>query len=324
MESANIFIYSLCLYLPWIVSCQELTLRQFPESVTRPVGKTAKFLCEVDGLSIINQGLHWYLQDSNHNIKWLLFYKPTQIEIPGEYKNRMSLGINGDKLCTLSITNIQATDDGIYFCAAWHKDVSLKIFGTGTKLSVINCKKVKEPDTPKILSPSVEDIEKKGKGVYLCLLENFFPDVIKVEWYKEGNNNKLASQQDDIKLDNKTQLYSTRSWITVLKSDLGKKFTCKFKHEGVTASEHWKEVSIVKKRNQPIDKVETSEKTVIENKTCDNNATGVVYLNQRSYRAASLAYTLLLVKSAMYSLMLLLFMVSSRHWLGVSKRMNVE
>ncbi|KAJ1199986.1 hypothetical protein NDU88_003817 [Pleurodeles waltl] len=103
-----------------MITCQNLTLVQSPISITRPMGKTAKLLCVVDGESVVNRGVHWYHQKGMQLMVWVLFYKPGQQEVSDGYKTRVSLEANGDKSCTLSITNIKESDDSVYFCASWH------------------------------------------------------------------------------------------------------------------------------------------------------------------------------------------------------------
>ncbi|OCT76073.1 hypothetical protein XELAEV_18031261mg [Xenopus laevis] len=121
MES-KMFIYCIYFSMLMLISCQELKISQSPTFITKAMGKTAKFSCEVEGISVIKHGLHVYQQDRNKRVKWLLFYKPSHQEIPDKYKNRISLDTQGDKSCTLSLTNINPDDDGTYFCAAWHID----------------------------------------------------------------------------------------------------------------------------------------------------------------------------------------------------------
>lgn len=117
----NVFCYNRLLNCVCSVSCQDL------RSLIRQSGRTAKFKCGVDGVYIINQGIHWYLQDNSKNIKWLLFYKPGKTEALDDYKTRLSLEIVSDSSCIFSITNIKPSDDGTYFCAAWHSSTFLQL-----------------------------------------------------------------------------------------------------------------------------------------------------------------------------------------------------
>ncbi|XP_077349943.1 uncharacterized protein LOC143998038 [Lithobates pipiens] len=313
-------VYTILLCIVSIVSCQDF------KPLIRQSGRTAKFKCEIDGVNIINQGLHWYLQDNSKNIKWLLFYKPRKTEALDDYKTRISLEISSGSSCILSITNIKPTDDGTYFCAAWHSSTFLqldrkfiqypprlsssllkgkrtngkicgtpemgwlsiptapedkkcssckafgpivddmlvflklgliwrkvvkitrpfcvrhkawctwKVFGSGTRLFVTD-EPLKEPEVA-ILKSSPEQVAKKGFAIYMCNLQNFFPGLIKVAWYEGNGEKEVQSEQGEIEHNNITNTYSMSSWIKVPKYDLGKKFTCKYKHD--TTKEDWK------------------------------------------------------------------------------------
>ncbi|XP_075172247.1 uncharacterized protein LOC142243939 [Anomaloglossus baeobatrachus] len=269
------------------ISCQEL------KSLIRPTGRTAKFTCGVDGTSVLQQGLHWYHQDSNKVIKWLLFYKPGKPdEAVQEYKTRTSLEIVTESSCTLSITNIRPTDDGTYFCAAWHKDANMKKFGAGTKLLVIDQAAVK-PDVT-ILATSKEVVKDTGFATLLCNLQNFFPDMINVMWTVDGRDGELHSEQGELVKNESSQMSSFYSWITITKSDIGKIYKCRYKHEGnVAMRDLWQEVTydtaILKDTNQDEPK----------NANCSNSA-GDVEASTMVIRAAQLTYMLLLLKCFVY------------------------
>ncbi|MEE6465773.1 hypothetical protein FKM82_006681 [Ascaphus truei] len=203
---------------------------------------------------------------------------------------------------------------GLYVKADAQCGYGIKVFGSGTQLIVTSeSKSPKAPDVT-ILNPSKVEVEKTGKGTYLCLLEGFFPDVIKVVWYKKGNNNELESEQGEIKLDDKSKLYSVSSWITVRKSDLGNNFICKFKHEGVSAAEHWGETATEEYTSGKENPTENKNEIQIGENCAyraDNSTEDVVYLspvNPTIYRAAYFTYILLLLKSATYCSILLFFM----------------
>ncbi|KAE8597277.1 hypothetical protein XENTR_v10016410 [Xenopus tropicalis] len=173
-----------------------------------------------------------------------------------------------------------------------------KVFGSGTRLIVTDTARSAEQPKSTILSPSLKEMERTGQGIYLCLLENFFPDVIQVVW-KSGDQD-IPSEQQEIKgvpdKDGNT-LYSVTSWITVSKNDIGKRFTCRYKHEGISKFENWDEISVAE--SKPPKVVPGSEK---KEETCPAGDTGdtMNYPNPSSQRAAYLTYLLLITKSALY------------------------
>ena len=48
---------------------------------------------------------------------------------------------------------------------------------------------------PTMFLPSITEIKRDNSGTYLCLLEDFFPHVIKVYWREKNGNRVLPSQQ---------------------------------------------------------------------------------------------------------------------------------
>ncbi|XP_053511094.1 TCR gamma alternate reading frame protein [Artibeus jamaicensis] len=106
-----------------------------------------------------------------------------------------------------------------------------KLFGDGTKL-VITERSLYSSDTapkPTIFLPSVEEINLHKAGTYLCLLEKFSPDVIKVYWKEKNGNAILASQQGNTMKTKDT--YMKFSWLTVTAKSMGKEHKCIVKHE---------------------------------------------------------------------------------------------
>uniref|UniRef100_A0A8C0IPN1 Ig-like domain-containing protein n=1 Tax=Chelonoidis abingdonii TaxID=106734 RepID=A0A8C0IPN1_CHEAB len=66
-----------------------------------------------------------------------------------------------------------------------------------------------------VLLPSTEQ---DGKVSYMCLIQDFYPNVIKVTW------------EDDEKNTEKNASYSLSSWLTVDKNS-NKNYRCKYQHE---------------------------------------------------------------------------------------------
>uniref|UniRef100_A0A8C5Y9D4 Immunoglobulin C1-set domain-containing protein n=1 Tax=Microcebus murinus TaxID=30608 RepID=A0A8C5Y9D4_MICMU len=82
---------------------------------------------------------------------------------------------------------------------------------------------------PTIFLPSIAETNLHKAGTHLCLLENFFPDVIKVYWKEKDSDKILESQQGDTMKTNDT--YMKFSWLTVPETSLDKEHLCVVKHE---------------------------------------------------------------------------------------------
>ncbi|XP_033294414.1 TCR gamma alternate reading frame protein isoform X4 [Orcinus orca] len=82
---------------------------------------------------------------------------------------------------------------------------------------------------PTIFLPSIDEINLHEAGTHLCLLEKFFPDVIKVYWKEKNGNRVLESQQGNIIKTNDT--YMKFSWLTMTKKSMDNELVCIVKHE---------------------------------------------------------------------------------------------
>uniref|UniRef100_A0A3Q2HNQ2 Ig-like domain-containing protein n=3 Tax=Equus TaxID=9789 RepID=A0A3Q2HNQ2_HORSE len=85
------------------------------------------------------------------------------------------------------------------------------------------------PPKPTIFLPSIAEINLHKAGTYLCLLEKFFPDVIKVYWKEKNGHTILKSQQGNTVKTNDT--YMKFSWLTVTGKSMDKEHRCIVQHE---------------------------------------------------------------------------------------------
>uniref|UniRef100_A0A8C8UKS4 Ig-like domain-containing protein n=1 Tax=Peromyscus maniculatus bairdii TaxID=230844 RepID=A0A8C8UKS4_PERMB len=82
---------------------------------------------------------------------------------------------------------------------------------------------------PTIFLPSVAETNLHKAGTYLCLLEKFFPDVIRVYWKEKDGDKILKSQEGNSMKTNNT--YMKFSWLTVTEDSMDKEHKCIVKHE---------------------------------------------------------------------------------------------
>lgn len=108
----------------------------------------------------------------------------------------------------------------------------VKIFAKGTKLVVIPPDKRTDSDfspKPTIFLPSAAETNLHKAGTYLCLLEKFFPKVIRVYWKEKDGEKILESQEGNtIKTNDR---YMKFSWLTVTEDSMAKEHSCIVKHE---------------------------------------------------------------------------------------------
>ncbi|KAI5936345.1 T cell receptor gamma constant 2 [Manis javanica] len=82
---------------------------------------------------------------------------------------------------------------------------------------------------PTIFLPSIAEINLHKAGTYLCLIEKFFPDVIKIHWKEKNGRTVLESQQGNTVKTNDT--YMKFSWLTVTEKSMNKEYKCIVTHE---------------------------------------------------------------------------------------------
>ncbi|VFV25561.1 Hypothetical predicted protein [Lynx pardinus] len=82
---------------------------------------------------------------------------------------------------------------------------------------------------PTIFLPSADEVKLHNTGTYLCLLEDFYPDVITIDWKEKNGKTILKSQQGDTMKTKDT--YMKYTWLTVPKKSMDKEHKCTVKHE---------------------------------------------------------------------------------------------
>uniref|UniRef100_A0ABI7X1K0 Ig-like domain-containing protein n=1 Tax=Felis catus TaxID=9685 RepID=A0ABI7X1K0_FELCA len=94
-----------------------------------------------------------------------------------------------------------------------------------------NAKSPDEDTSPKptIFLPSIAERKLHKAGTYLCLLEDFFPDVINIDWKEKNGRVILKSQQGDTMKTKDT--YMKYTWLTVREDSMGKEHKCIVKHQ---------------------------------------------------------------------------------------------
>ncbi|NXR80835.1 TRGC1 protein, partial [Pycnonotus jocosus] len=161
-----------------------------------------------------------------------------------------------------------------------------KVFGSGTRLEVSE-KGSSPPANSEILQKKHEN-----QIMYVCLIEKFYPEVIRVTWADDEKEVTDKVVKGDTWQSTKEDGYSIASWLIVPAENEDKKYYCKYEHEEEKASLPT-QVDSVKTAPQ-----EEDCKTVF-------NRGNLMY--QLMHRTAYFVYILLLLKSSMYYLIILFF-----------------
>ncbi|XP_075775946.1 uncharacterized protein LOC102448091 [Pelodiscus sinensis] len=278
------------------------TVTQTPISITKQKGKTAVMLCEIRGATIKSEYIHWYRQSPGKAPKRILYAQATSVTVDeGVDKGRFE--VSNAKLIYFKTTSfcqfINKKILALYFCKGCvHSDTSsgvyIKVFGSGTKLIVTNTKAKLNPQKVQILSPTTQD----GNGTYVCLFEDFFPNVINVTW--EGPDaDKNAIRGEIWPSGDDQNSYSMSSWLTI--DDPDQMYNCTYKHESGKDSVPLQSQAPNAPDNQIVPCVNR-----VENGT--TLSTDYDFTESLTHTTAYFVYILLLLKSTMYYVIVLFFM----------------
>ncbi|KAM6338538.1 immunoglobulin kappa light chain-like [Podargus strigoides] len=272
---------------------------QTPISITK-FQKSARMTCEIQnlGANFDSTVIHWYQQKEGKAPERLLFISGVTPSVEsGFQKNRyMVEKVSAQKRCVLTIKDVIPDDAATYYCAYW--DDYYKVFGPGTKL-IVSDKVYSRPASSEILQR-----EYKNQIMYVCLIEKFYPEVIRVTWTdgkKEITDNVVKG---DTWKPAKEDEYSIGSWLTVPAEDRDKNYFCKYEHES-------QEDSLPTQDPQETTSQEDDCSTYSANTTVFNR-------DHLMHRTAYLVYIVLLLKSSMYYLIVLFFIY--RMWAPTKHR----
>nr|XP_032652953.1 TCR gamma alternate reading frame protein [Chelonoidis abingdonii] len=143
----------------------------------------------------------------------------------------------------------------------------------------------------------------------MCLIQDFYPNIIKVTWEDENKNAEKNGVHEEIWPPGDNQpSYSLSSWLTVDKNS-SKNYSCKYQHEskeGFVLTKSPDKPVVSQTTRSCIDKPENG--TMLSTDITD----GIIH------RTASLIYIALLLKSTMYYVIVLFFMYRMqspiKHW----------
>ncbi|NXS20979.1 TRGC1 protein, partial [Mystacornis crossleyi] len=147
-----------------------------------------------------------------------------------------------------------------------------------------------------------EILQKKHENqiMYVCLIEKFYPEVIRVTWADDEKEVTDNVVKGDAWQSTKEDEYSIASWLTVPAENKDKKYYCNYEHEGGKIS-----------LPTQVDSVKTAPQEE-DCRTAFNRGNLLLFClmfvtDQLMHRTAYLVYIILLLKSSMYYVIVLFF-----------------
>ncbi|XP_062481463.1 immunoglobulin kappa light chain-like [Pezoporus occidentalis] len=278
----------------WSYGFAQIYPVQSPISITKSQ-RSARMTCEIKILQEMFESLsiHWYQQKEGRAPERVLHFSEGKLVVETGFlaKRYMVEKVSRQKRYILTIKDVIPDDAAIYYCAyvrLW--DADIKIFGSGTKL-IVSSKGNSPPANSEILKK-----EHENQITYVCLVEKFYPEVIRVTWTNEKNEEVTDNVvKGDTWKATKNEEYSIGSWLTVPLENKDKKYYCKYEHES-------QELSL------PTQDIDFSSKTAPQEEDCDTSGNSTVFNRDHIiHRTAYLVYIVLLLKSSMYYLIVLFF-----------------
>ncbi|NWV26146.1 IGL1 protein, partial [Origma solitaria] len=201
-----------------------------PSSVSANVGETVKITCSGSSYSY-----GWYQQKVPGSAPVTVIYwndkRPSGI--PSRFSGSKS-GSSG----TLTITGVQAEDEAVYFCGSYDSSSAAAQqglwWGTGPSLTLhlsFFTGQPKVPPTVHLFAPSSQELA-TGKATLVCLMEDFYPRTIEVEWVADGKTIRegVETSQAQRQSNNKYMASSYMS-LDASKWQSYSSVSCKVRHE---------------------------------------------------------------------------------------------
>uniref|UniRef100_A0A8C5J0Y3 Ig-like domain-containing protein n=1 Tax=Junco hyemalis TaxID=40217 RepID=A0A8C5J0Y3_JUNHY len=227
--------YLFCFLSFFLDGQAQVILKQREVSITRGHKTTASMDCIAEGIPDFQYAnIHWYRHVPAKAPERILYIGPSAVSYDdNSYRNKYSSSKKGTNVCTLTINDINSNDVGSYYCAYWHfhrtNSTWIKYFGTGTKLVISG--KSSPPKNSEILQT-----KHKNQIMYVCFIEKFYPEVIRVTWTEDQKEVTDNVVKGDAWQATKEEEYSIASWLTVPAESENKKYYCKYEHEEKSTS----------------------------------------------------------------------------------------
>ncbi|XP_016375127.1 uncharacterized protein LOC107713967 [Sinocyclocheilus rhinocerous] len=205
--------------------------------IIKASGRAARIQCKVDSSTLQSSVLHWYRAPPKGALQRLMYFEAgsSKAKKDPDTPRRFSGSVNGD-LVALTISKLELSDAGSYYCALWSGDNT--VFGPGTRLVVTDPKKetVTAPELTGYRT-SKKNTDNHGKQTMLCHASGMVPDFVTFKWQEKSG----AGQWTDVSEENVVEQRKESPAVTVTSMVIvdknmaeNKDYQCNVTHEGNT------------------------------------------------------------------------------------------
>ncbi|XP_041094225.1 M1-specific T cell receptor beta chain-like [Polyodon spathula] len=320
MKAVIILISALAAYSSSIVDGEDqkaLLLRQPHPSVTSPQGRNPKIRCLVERNHKVGRlVLSWYKKPPAEGMRLVLSLRSKSKASYGDgFSERFLPEIDEDSNSfSLTVGQIEQSDAGVYYCAAWYSN--RYVFGEGTEMVVLGKQPPPRKPSLSVYPPAHKDL--RERNLVLCLASRFFPKPVRISWTVNGAEPALPGSQVPEPLGNGDGTFSAWSLLELSGEAWheGARVTCQVEHESITAEEPLTRSTETKskrcKRGHQPSGSQTGGNWI---KTSDNSTDYSDADLERPWgilKMASCCYTIVLVLSAVYGIVVSAYIFKER------------
>ncbi|XP_016281682.2 T cell receptor beta constant 2 [Monodelphis domestica] len=233
-------------------------------------------------------------------LRMMFYYNNKALIEKANISNRFKPNSPENSRLNLHIESLQAEDTATYFCASsqdWgHYE---QHFGPGTRLLVTDDLKRVTPPKVTVFQPSEEEIGEKGKATLVCLATGFYPDLVELSWWVNGQETKIGVSTDpEPSKEHPKEEHSRYSLSSRLRISAPfwrnpkNNFRCQVQFYGIAENETWSS-----NRSKPV--TQNVSDQIWGKADC-----GVTFESyQHSIQSATFFYEILLGKAMLYGLL---------------------
>ncbi|NWZ81575.1 IGL1 protein, partial [Poecile atricapillus] len=195
-----------------------------PSSLSANVGDTVRITCTGSSYSY-----GWYQQKvPGTGPVTVIYYNDRR---PSGIPSRFS-GSKSGSSATLTITGVQAEDEAVYFCGSYDSSSTAALaLSDPAPLSSLSGQPKTSP-TVHLFAPSSQELSSTGKATLVCLMENFYPSPVSVQWVADGNTISTGVETSQPQRQSNNQ-YMASSYLSMdaSKWQSYNSVSCKVRHE---------------------------------------------------------------------------------------------